>query len=219
LPRTKFGGDEGKIRDFVARLYKNVPVLDSGARGSTTTFAQRGIGDVLIAWETRPFLLVDELGKDKFEIVAPTLSILASRRWPWWRRTPASTHCALARAYLEFLYTEEGQRIIAKNHYRPRDVKVAPKHAAHFPKLRLLTVDGDFGGWQKSKRPTSRTTALSTRSTPVESSWRLRHTSLRARAGGPGRCPAFRPTLGFTLLYLSLVVVATARALILKSAG
>jgi len=151
--QTKFGGDEGKIRDFVTRLYKNVPVLDSGARGSTTTFAQRGIGDVLIAWENEAFLLVDELGKDKFEIVAPAQSILAEPPVAVVEKN-ASKHgtTAVARAYLEFLYTEEGQQIIAKNHYRPRDVKVAAKHAAHFPKLRLLTVDGDFGGWQKAQK-------------------------------------------------------------------
>jgi sulfate transport system substrate-binding protein len=151
--QTKFGGDEGKIRDFVARLYKNVPVLDSGARGSTTTFAQRGIGDVLIAWENEAFLLVDELGKDKFEIVAPAQSILAEPPVAVVEKN-ASKHgtAALARAYLEYLYTEEGQQVIAKNHYRPRDPKVAAKHAAHFPKLRLLTVDGDFGGWQKAQK-------------------------------------------------------------------
>jgi len=146
-------GDQAKARDFVARIYKNVPVLDSGARGSTTTFAQRGIGDVLIAWENEAFLLVDELGKDKFEIVAPAQSILAEPPVAVVEKN-ASKHgtTAVARAYLEFLYTEEGQQIIAKNHYRPRDVKVAAKHAAHFPKLRLLTVDGDFGGWQKAQK-------------------------------------------------------------------
>jgi sulfate transport system substrate-binding protein len=151
--QSKFGGDEAKIRDLVARLYKNVPVLDSGARGSTTTFAQRGIGDVLIAWENEAFLLVDELGKDKFEIVAPPLSILAEPPVAVVDKN-AGKHgtTVVARAYLDFLYTEEGQQIIAKHHYRPRDSKVAAKYAAHFPKLRLLTVDGDFGGWQKAQK-------------------------------------------------------------------
>jgi sulfate transport system substrate-binding protein len=151
--QTKFGGDEAKVRDFVARLYKNVPVLDSGARGSTTTFAQRGIGDVLIAWENEAFLLVDELGKDKFEIVAPPVSILAEPPVAVVDKN-ASKHgtTAVARAYLDFLYTEEGQQIIAKHHYRPRDPKVAAKYAAHFPKLRLLTVDENFGGWQKAQK-------------------------------------------------------------------
>ena len=151
--QSKFAKDEAKVRDFVTQLYKNVPVLDSGARGSTTTFAQRGIGDVLIAWENEAFLLVEELGKDKFEIVAPSLSILAEPPVAVVAKN-ASKHgtTVLARAYLEFLYTDEGQQIIAKNHYRPRDPKVAAKYAAHFPKLHLLTVDGDFGGWQKAQK-------------------------------------------------------------------
>ncbi len=150
--QSKFSGDETKVRDFVARLYKNVPVLDSGARGSTTTFAQRGIGDVLIAWENEAFLLVDELGRDKFEIVAPPVSILAEPPVAVVEKN-ASKHgtTAVARAYLDFLYTEEGQQIIAKHHYRPRDPKVAAKYAPHFPKLRLLTVDENFGGWQKAQ--------------------------------------------------------------------
>jgi len=149
----KLKHDEAKVRDFIGRLYKNVAVLDSGARGSTTTFAQRGLGDVLIAWENEAFLLVDELGKDKFQIVAPSQSILAEPPVAVVEKN-AVKHgtAAVARAYLEYLYTEEAQEIIAKNHYRPRSTVVAAKHAAHFPKLRLVTVDGQFGGWQKAQR-------------------------------------------------------------------
>jgi sulfate/thiosulfate transport system substrate-binding protein len=151
--RAKLGGDEGKVRDFIDRLFKNVPVLDSGARGSTTTFAQRGIGDVLIAWENEAFLLVSELGKDKFEIVAPALSILAEPPVAVVDRN-ASKHgtTKVARAYLEYLYTPEGQEIVARHYYRPRDAKVAAKYAARFPQLKLLTIDGDFGGWQKAQQ-------------------------------------------------------------------
>jgi sulfate transport system substrate-binding protein len=149
----KFGGDEAKVRGFLNALYKNVPVLDSGARGSTTTFAQRGIGDVLIAWENEAFLLLGELGKDKFEIVAPSVSILAEPPVAIVEKNAAKHGtAALAKAYLDYLYTAEGQEIVAKNHYRPRDAKVAAKHASHFPKLKLLTVDEKFGGWQRAQK-------------------------------------------------------------------
>lgn len=149
----KFAGDEDKVRGFLTSLYKNVPVLDSGARGSTTTFAQRGIGDVLIAWENEAFLLINELGKDKFEIVSPSVSILAEPPVAVVEKNAAKHGTtAVARAYLDYLYTPEGQEIVAKNHYRPRDAKVATKYAAHFPKLRLLTVDDTFGGWQKAQK-------------------------------------------------------------------
>ena len=150
---AKFGGDEDKVRDFVTRLYKNVPVLDSGARGSTTTFAQRRIGDVLIAWENEALMLVNELGKDRFDVVAPSISILAEPSVALVDKN-ADKHgtTAVAKAYLEYLYTPEGQEIVAKHHYRPRDAKIAAKYAGHFPTLKLLTIDGDFGGWKKAHK-------------------------------------------------------------------
>lgn len=147
------GGDEAKAKAFVARLFKNVPVMDSGARGATVTFVQRGIGDVLLAWENEVFLAVNELGKDKFEIVAPSVSILAE---------PSVTVVdkvvdrrgtrAVAEAYLKYLYSEEGQEIAAKHFYRPRLEAVAAKHAARFPKITLFTIDEVFGGWQKAQK-------------------------------------------------------------------
>jgi sulfate/thiosulfate-binding protein len=149
----KFGGDESKILDFLSRLYKNVPVLDSGARGSTTTFAQRGIGDVLIAWENEAFLLVDELGKDKFEIVSPATSILAEPPVAVVEANAAKHRTSdVARAYLEYLYSDEGQEVAARNHYRPRKASVAAKYAKQFPKIALFTVDDQFGGWQKAQK-------------------------------------------------------------------
>jgi len=149
----KFKGDESKIRDFVSKLYKNVPVLDSGARGSTTTFAQRGLGDVLIAWENEAFLLVDELGKDKFEIISPAVSILAEPPVAVVEKNAAKHGTSdVARAYLEYLYTDEGQEVAARNHYRPRKASVAAQYAKHFPKLSLFTVDEQFGGWQKAQK-------------------------------------------------------------------
>ena len=126
------GGDEAKAKDFVTRLYKNVPVLDSGARGSTTTFVERGIGDVLIAWENEALLSVKELGEDKVVDKRGTR--------------------AVAQAYLEYLYTEEGQKIAAKNYYRPRLAAVAAEYAKQFPKVNLFTVDEVFGGWQKAQK-------------------------------------------------------------------
>ncbi len=145
--------DEAKVRDFVGRLYKNVVVLDSGARGSTTTFAQRGLGDVLIAWENEAFLLVAELGKDKFEIVAPSFSILAEPPVAVVGKNVAKHGTtAVAKAYLEYLYSERAQEIIAQNHYRPRNQKIAAKYAASFPTLRLVTIDEQFGGWQKAQK-------------------------------------------------------------------
>jgi sulfate transport system substrate-binding protein len=146
-------GDQNKAREFVAQLYKNVPVLDSGARGSTTTFVQRGMGDVLIAWENEAFLAVKELGKDKFEIVVPSYSILAEpsvsvvdgvvkRR--------GTTE--VAKAYLEHLYSEEAQEIAAKHYYRPRLKSVAARHANEFPKLTLFTINDVFGNWQNAQK-------------------------------------------------------------------
>ena len=133
-------------------LFKNVPVLDSGARGSTTTFVERGIGDVLLAWENEAFLAVEQLGKGKFEIVVPRSSILAEPPVAVVdRNVDRHGTRAVAQAYLEFLYTPEGQEIAAKHFYRPRDPKVAAKYAAKFPKIELFTIDAVFGGWQKAQ--------------------------------------------------------------------
>jgi len=149
----KNNSDEPKAQDFVTRLYKNVPVLDSGARGSTTTFAQRGIGDVLLSWENEAYLALNELGKDKVEVVVPAISILAEPPVAVVDKY-ANKHGngEVAKAYLEFLYTEEGQEIGAKNYYRPRLEKVSAKYADRFPKLQLFTIDELFGGWQKAQK-------------------------------------------------------------------
>jgi sulfate/thiosulfate transport system substrate-binding protein len=145
------GGNEATAKEFVGKLYKNVPVLDAGARGSTTTFVERGIGDVLIAWENEALLAIKELGPGKFEVVAPSLSILAEPPVAVVDKV-AGKHGtkAVAQAYLEYLYTPEGQEIAAKNFYRPRDSGVAAKYAAQFPKVSLVTVDEVFGGWKKA---------------------------------------------------------------------
>jgi sulfate/thiosulfate-binding protein len=145
------GGNETKAKEFVGQLYKNVPVLDAGARGSTTTFVERGIGDVLIAWENEALLAIKELGPGKFEVVAPSLSILAEPPVAVVDKV-AGKHGtkAVAQAYLEYLYAPEGQEIAAKNFYRPRDPGVAAKHASEFPKVNLVTVDEVFGGWKKA---------------------------------------------------------------------
>jgi sulfate/thiosulfate-binding protein len=149
----KFGGDQAKVKDYVTKLYKNVPVLDPGARGSTTTFGQRGIGDVLIAWENEAFLLVNELGKDQFEIVAPSVSILAEPPVAVVDKVAAKRgHAKVAEAYLKYLYSDEGQEIIARNYYRPRNEAIAKKFAANLPKLKLFTIDEVFGGWQKAQK-------------------------------------------------------------------
>jgi sulfate/thiosulfate-binding protein len=149
----KFGGDEAKVKEYVSALFKNVPVLDSGARGSTTTFAQRGIGDVFLSWENEAFLILDQFGKDKFEIVAPSVSILAEPPVTVVDKN-ASKHgtAKVAEAYLKFLYSDEGQEIIARNHYRPRSAAVAQKYASSFPKITLFTIDEVFGGWQKAQK-------------------------------------------------------------------
>jgi len=147
------GGDEAKAKTFVARLFKNVPVMDSGARGATVTFAQRGIGDVLLAWENEAFLAVNELGKDKFEIVSPSVSILAEPSVAVVDKVVDRRGTrAAAEAYLKYLYSEEGQEIAAKHYYRPRLESVAAKHAAQFPKMTLFTIDEAFGGWQKAQK-------------------------------------------------------------------
>ena len=151
LDRTK--GDQAAARKFVEAIYRNVPVLDSGARGSTTTFAQRAVGDVLVAWENEAFLALQEFGADKFEIVVPAVSILAE--------PPVSLVDAVvdkrgtrkvAEAYLDFLYSPAAQKIIAKNFYRPSKPDAAdPADLARFPRIRLVTVDQAFGGWTKAQ--------------------------------------------------------------------
>ena len=146
-------GDDAKAKDYVGRLFKNVPVLDSGARGSTITFAQRGIGQVLLAWENEAQLLVTEMGKDKFEIVFPTVSILAEPPVAVVdKNVDRHGTRAAAEAYLKFLYSVEGQEIGARHHYRPRNSAVFNKHAAEFPKLKLISIDDAFGGWQKAHK-------------------------------------------------------------------
>jgi len=149
----KFGNDSAKARDLVGRLYKNVPVLDVGARGATTTFVQRGIGDVLVGWENEAILSMQESGKGEFEIIAPSVSILAEPPVAVVDKV-AKRHGTevVARAYLEYLYSPEGQEIGARNHYRPRLETVAQKHAAEFPKVELFTIDDVFGGWQKAQK-------------------------------------------------------------------
>ena len=148
----KPGGSEAKAKDFVAALYKNVPVLDSGARGSTTTFVERGIGDVLIAWENEAFLAVQELGPDKFQIVVPSVSILAEPPVAVVDKVVDKHGTrAVAQAYLQYLYSPEGQKIAGENHYRPVDPKVAAQFATRFPKLKLFTIDDTFGGWAKAQ--------------------------------------------------------------------
>jgi len=147
------GGDAPKARDFVTRLYRNVPVLDSGARGATTTFVQRGIGDVLLAWENEAFLSIKELGPQKVEIVVPSLSILAEPPVAVVDKVADRKGTrAVAQAYLEYLYTAEGQEIAARNYYRPRLEAVAKRYAATFPRVNLVTIDDVFGGWQKAQR-------------------------------------------------------------------
>ncbi|MCB4757018.1 MAG: sulfate ABC transporter substrate-binding protein [Elusimicrobia bacterium] len=151
--RKKYRNDESAAKDFVARLFKNVPVLDTGARGATITFVERGIGDVLIAWENEAMLVANKLRKGEFEIVYPPLSILAeppvavvdsvvdkngSRR--------------LAEAYLDYLYTDEGQRIAARHFYRPAEKKAVAEFGAPFPKIRLFTIEKEFEGWEKAQR-------------------------------------------------------------------
>ena len=147
------GGNEQKAKELVTGIFRNVPVLDSGARGSTTTFVERGLGDVLIAWENEAQLAVNEIGRDKFEIVAPSLSILAEPPVAVVDKVVEKRGTRLtAQAYLDYLYSEEGQNIAAKHYYRPRDAKVAAKYAANFPKLKLVTIDDTFGGWQKAQK-------------------------------------------------------------------
>lgn len=146
------GGDEEKAREFINKLFKNVPVLDSGARGSTNTFVQQGIGDVLIAWENEAFLSIDEFGDDKFEIVVPSISILAEPPVAIVDKVVDKRGTReVAEAYLNFLYTEEGQRLAAEHYYRPRLEEVARQYENQFPQIELLTIDDDFGGWSNAQ--------------------------------------------------------------------
>lgn len=149
----KFGGDQNKSRDFVKAIYKNVPVLDSGARGSTTTFVERGVGDVLLAWENEAILAQKELGPDKFEIIAPSLSILAEPPVAIVDKVVDKKGTRkVAQAYLEYLYTDEGQEIAAKHYYRPRNEAIAKKYEKQFPKIALINIDQAFGGWKKASK-------------------------------------------------------------------
>jgi sulfate transport system substrate-binding protein len=147
------GGDEAAAQEFVSKIYKNVPVLDSGARGATTTFVERGIGDVLINWENEILLVATKLNPGEFEMIVPSVSILAEPPVAVIDKVANKRKTReLAQAYLEYLYTEEGQEIAAKNFYRPQLATVAEKYAAQFPKLSLFTIDEVFGGWQKAQK-------------------------------------------------------------------
>jgi sulfate transport system substrate-binding protein len=147
------GGNEAKAKEFVAKLYKNVPVLDSGARGATTTFVERGIGDVLLAWENEALLAVKELGPDKVEIVAPSVSILAEPPVAVVDKVADKRGTRkVAEAYLQYLYSDEGQEIAARNYYRPTSEKAANKYAAQYPKVKLFTIDEVAGGWTKAQK-------------------------------------------------------------------
>src|SRR4051812_28872508 len=150
--KRKQGGEDA-AKAFVSKLYKNVPVLDSGARGSTTTFAQREIGDVAISWENEAFLAVKEFGADKFEIVVPSISILAEPTVSVVDKVVKKKGTAeVAKAYLDYLYTDEGQDIAARNFYRPRNQSIAAKYPQNFAKLELFTIDEAFGGWAKAQK-------------------------------------------------------------------
>ncbi|NML62772.1 sulfate ABC transporter substrate-binding protein [Massilia sp. RP-1-19] len=148
------GGTEAKAKAFVAELFKHVPVFDSGARASTNTFVQRGLGDVLLAWENEAFLSVNELGPDKFEIVVPSVSVLAEPPVAVVRGvTDRRGTTKVATAYLDYLYSPAGQKLVAKHYYRPVKPELAdPKDVARFPKLKTFTVDDTFGGWQKAQK-------------------------------------------------------------------
>ncbi|HEU4621388.1 MAG TPA: sulfate ABC transporter substrate-binding protein [Burkholderiaceae bacterium] len=147
------GGNEAKARDFVKALYKNVPVLDSGARGSTTTFVERGIGDVLIAWENEALLSIKELGADKLEVIAPSTSILAEPPVAVVDKVADKRGTtAVAKAYLEFLYTPQGQELAAKHYYRPRDKAAAAKYAGQFPAVKLFTINEVFSSWAAAQK-------------------------------------------------------------------
>jgi sulfate transport system substrate-binding protein len=149
----KYGNDEAKAREFITKLYKNVAVLDSGARGATISFTERGIGDVFISWENEAFLAVKELGPEKFQIVVPPISILAEPPVTVVDKVVDKRGTRqLAEAYLQYLYSDEGQDLAGKHYYRPRDAKAAAKYAKAFPKVKLFTIDEVFGGWQQAQK-------------------------------------------------------------------
>ena len=147
------GGDAARARTFVTDLYRNVPVLDAGARASTLSFVERGLGDVLLAWENEAFLALEEIGRDKFDIIVPSISILAEPPVAVVDKVVARKGTReVAEAYLRFLYTPEGQEIAAKHHYRPRLPDVAARHADRFAKISLFTIDDVFGGWARAQK-------------------------------------------------------------------
>jgi sulfate/thiosulfate-binding protein len=146
------GGNEAKAKEYLTKVFKNVPVLDTGARGATTTFVQRGIGDVLLAWENEALLAIKELGPDKVEIVVPSISILAEPSVAVVDKNVLRKGTReVATEYLKYLYSKEGQEIVAKNYYRPRDAQIAAKYAAQYPQLKLVTIE-EFGGWAKTQK-------------------------------------------------------------------
>lgn len=148
----KFDNDTTKAKEFLKQLYQNVPVFDTGARGATTTFVQRGIGDVLLAWENEAYLAINELGADKFDIVVPSISVLAEPPVAVVDKVAyKNNNLEVAREYLNYLYSEPAQEIIAKKHYRPSNKKIAEKYAKDFPKINLLNIK-DFGGWKKVQK-------------------------------------------------------------------
>jgi sulfate transport system substrate-binding protein len=149
----KYNGDESRVREFIKKLYHNVPVLDSGARGSTNTFVNRGIGDVLLAWENEAFLAIKELGKDRFEMIFPSVSILAEPPVAVVEKY-AKKHGTLeiAQAYLEYLYSPEAQDIAARHYYRPRLPEVLERYRGQFPDVEMLIISQTFGGWRKAQK-------------------------------------------------------------------
>jgi len=150
--KRKYGGD-AKAKEFVGNLYKNVPVLDTGARGSTITFVQRGVGDVLLAWENEAYLALKEFGADKFDIVAPSISILAEPTVTVVDKVVDKKGTrAVAEEYLKYLYSDEGQDVAGRNFYRPTSDKAKAKYASQFPKLTLFTIDDAFGGWAQADK-------------------------------------------------------------------
>jgi sulfate/thiosulfate-binding protein len=150
--RRKLGSDE-QAKEFVRKLYKNVPVLDSGARGSTITFVERGVGDVFLSWENEAFLALKQYGENKFDIVVPSISILAEPTVAVVTKNAEKRGTTkVAQAYLEYLYSEEGQEVAARNFYRPTDPKVAAKYANQFAKVELFTIDEAFGGWDGARK-------------------------------------------------------------------
>ncbi len=151
--KRKNGGSDAKAKEFVGSLYKNVPVLDTGARGSTITFVQRNVGDVLLAWENEAFLALKEFGADRFQVVVPSISILAEPSVTVVDKNADKKGTrAVATAYLEYLYSDEGQDIAGRNYYRPTGDKAKAKYASQFPKLTLFTIDQGFGGWTKADK-------------------------------------------------------------------